>query len=325
MLSLALQSGVTFYTYVFQTGENVFGSLFGAAQSSQEARVGPSRGSGAAFVFEQGALRRGTGTIGTANLEAKYFVLLLPIALVAAVVARRTLVRAAAGGILVVGLAALYLTYSRGGLICALIALGLVPLLLARRGLWRPKAVVATAVTGLAALAVAAPVLVSFIGSRPGFTRTRFDQAIYGVQIWAANPVAGVGMNNFNTAVSPLAFDGTFSGSPIHNHYLRIGIETGVIGFVLYFGFFVWAVRLAWRLTAAADPFVAAVASGLCAALVGIGIYWVEDLFYDPIIRTQIWIAVALTAVLARMAAADPTAPRLRMLAAAGRRWGQDG
>jgi O-antigen ligase len=123
-------------------------------------------------------------------------------------------------------------------------------------------------------------------------------------------------MNNFNVEVSPLAFEGTFAGSPIHNHYLRLAIETGLVGFVLYFGFFAWAVRLAYRLTAARDRFVAAVASALCAALVATGIYWMTDLFYDPIVRTQIWITVGLTGALAQIAAGDAAAPRLAMLSA---------
>lgn len=324
LLSLALQSGVTVYTYFAQTGENVFGALFGVTASAQEARGGPARGSGAAFVFEQGALLRGTGTIGTANLQAKYFVLLLPLALGVVISARRTAARLGAGAVLVGGLAALYLTYSRGGLLCALIALALIPILLVRRGVLSRKAVVTALVGAVTAAALASPVLLSFLGSRPGFTRTRFDQALYGVQIWWRTPLAGVGMNNFNTAVSPIAFDGTFSGSPIHNHYLRIAIETGVIGFVLYFGFFAWALRLAYRLSASADRFVAAVAGALCAALVGIGVYWLEDLFYDPIIRTQIWITVALTAVLAQVASSDPAAPRLTMLSDRGARLGSE-
>ena len=317
LLSMSLQSMVVGYTYVRQTGENVFAGLFGVSQSAQESRVMPARGSGAAFVFEEGALRRGTGTIGTANLEAKYFVMLLPLAAVAIVVVRRSLARAAAAAIFLLGLGALYLTYSRGGFVCAVIALAMVPSLLARGGLLRRRSVVTVVWAGITAMAVAAPVLLSFINSRPGFGRTRLDHLVDGVQLWLQNPVAGVGLNNFNVAVPPMAFDGTFNGSPIHNHYLRIAVETGAIGFALYFGFFVWATRLAFRLTAVGDRFVAAAAAALCAAMVGMGIYWVEDLFYDPIVRTQTWVLVGLIVVLARMASSDPAAPRLRLLGGA--------
>ena len=314
LVALAVQSGITFYTYVTQSGEDVFGSLFGAARSAQEVRVGPSRGSGAAFVFEQGALLRGTGTIGTANLEAKYFVLLLPLALVAAVTAGSAAFRAAAAAIVTMGAAALYLTYSRGGLLCAALGLLLVPCFLTRAGWWDRRRLVATLAAGAALVAVASPFLLAYLSSRPGFSMTRITQAWYGIEIFLRHPVAGVGLNNFNLAVSPLAYDGTFAGSPIHNHYLRIAIETGLVGAVLYFGFFMWAVRLAYRLTRAADPFVAATASGLCAALIGIAVYWLEDLFYDPIIRMQTWILIGMIAALARIAGPDASRPLLPML-----------
>ena len=100
--------------------------------------------------------------------------------------------------------------------------------------------------------------------------------------------------------------------------YLRIAIETGLIGFVLYFAFFVWALRLAYRLTAAQDSFVAASAAGLCAALVGTAVYFTEDLFYDPIVRMQIWIVMALVAVVAQLAQDDPRMPRLAMWSRGG-------
>jgi O-antigen ligase len=156
------------------------------------------------------------------------------------------------------------------------------------------------------------------MNSRPGFTQSRFDQIRYGIAVWWENPLAGLGMNNFNLYVSRFAFDGTFGGAPIHNHYLRIAIETGLIGFVLYFGFFAWMVRLAYRLTAASDRFIAASASALCAALIGMAVYFTEDLFYDPIVRMQIWIVMALVAVLAQLAQDDPRMPRLAMWSRGG-------
>ncbi|HET7619589.1 MAG TPA: hypothetical protein VFK20_13865, partial [Vicinamibacterales bacterium] len=36
LLSLSVQSAVTFYTYTFQTGENIWGSLFGRVQTARE-------------------------------------------------------------------------------------------------------------------------------------------------------------------------------------------------------------------------------------------------------------------------------------------------
>ena len=302
LMSLCLQSAVTVATYAMQTGENIWGGMFGATATAEELREGPARGTGAAYVFEEGALRRGTGTIGTANLEAKYLVLLLPLALVAAMMAENRLTRAGATAVFAGGLGALYLTFSRGGMLSALIALGLVPLLLVRAGIWSHRKLVLTAVGALAVAAAAAPLLLMFFNSRPEYGFSRLDHLTAGVELFLRHPIAGVGINNFTLNVSPLEFNGTFAGTPVHNHYLRIANETGLVGFLLYFGFFGWAVRLAYRLSAHRDRFVAITASAMCAGLVGTAVYWLGDLFYDPIVRTQIWVSVALVAVLAQIA-----------------------
>lgn len=305
LLSLSVQSAVTFYTYTFQTGENIWGSLFGRVQTARESIEGPARGSGAAYVYERGALLRGTGTIGTANLEAKYFVLLLPLAFAGMLAGSRIRTRVACAAVFAAGLGALVLTFSRGGLIAGLLAVGVLPFILARRRLLRRGTLALLLVGGLTAAAFALPFLASYFGSRPGFAHTRLDHLRYGLQILAQHPFIGVGMNNFNAYVPAVAFDGTFAGSPIHIHYLRVAIETGLPGALLHFGFFFWIIALAYRTTAARDPFVATVAAALLAALVGIAVYWSDDLFYDPIVRTQTWVIAALVLVLRRLPA-DP-------------------
>ena len=298
LLSLLLQSGVTFYAYTFQTGEHIWGGLFGRTQTSRETIEGPARGSGAAYVYERGALLRGTGTIGTANLEAKYFVLLLPLAFAGAMGARRIIVRAACAVVCAAALAALVLTFSRGGLLAGLLALGVVPCVLAWRARLKTGSLAVLGVAVLTAAVLASPLLSRFFGSRPDFTHTRWDHLVDGVQILRDHLVVGVGMNNFNVVVTGAQFDGTFAGSPIHNHYLRIAIETGLPGAALQFGFFLWVLVQAYRATAARDPFVAVAATALFAGLAAIAVYWGDDLFYDPIVRTQTWVVASLVLVL---------------------------
>jgi hypothetical protein len=311
LLSLVAQSAVTFYTYTFQTGENVFGSLFGRTKSARETIEGPARGSGAAYVFERGDLLRGTGTIGTANLEAKYFVLLLPLALAGAMCGRRPLTRVACGAAFVMGMAALALTFSRGGVITGLAAVAVLPCVLARRGLLKGGTLALFAVAALTVAVLAAPMLLRFFGSRPQFTHTRLDHLTYGLEILRDHLVVGVGMNNFNVNVTGAQFDGTFAGSPIHNHYLRVAIETGLPGALLQFGFFVWVIVQAYRATAAGDPLVAAIGAAVFAGLVGIAMYWSDDIFYDPIVRTQTWVMAALALVLRRLQATPSTSSTL--------------
>ena len=64
---------------------------------------------------------------------------------------------------------------------------------------------------------------------------------------------------------------------------LHLLVMSACIGFALYFGFFLWALRLAYRLSATRDRFIAVLSTALFAGLAGTAIYWMDDLFYDPI------------------------------------------
>jgi O-antigen ligase len=93
-----------------------------------------------------------------------------------------------------------------------------------------------------------------------------------------------------------------FDTLPIHNHYVRLLCETGLPGLALYLAFFVWALAQGRRLPAETDPFLAAVSVALTAALVGIMVYWLDDIFYGVLIRSHTWLLVALLLVVRHIA-----------------------
>src|SRR5438105_4458300 len=123
------------------------------------------------------------------------------------------------------GFACLYFTFSRGGLLSAMVGLGLVPLLMAARGLISRKALVALVTAGLVMLAASVPVFYYYFTTRPGFYDLRLKHMRYGLQILAKNPIVGVGANNFNVSLSKYDYGGVFAAMTIHNHYLRLAIE----------------------------------------------------------------------------------------------------
>ena len=112
-----------------------------------------------------------------------------------------------------------------------------------------------------------------------------------------SRPLFGVGMNNFNVSISEDAYGGIFSRMPIHNHYLRLSLETGLVGLALYLAFYFWVARAAYRAVDIEDRFLSATSMALFASLIAIFVYWMDDLFYAVVIRAQLWIVVS-TAVL---------------------------
>ena len=91
------------------------------------------------------------------------------------------------------------------------------------------------------------------------------------VDMFAANPAVGVGVNNYFVHIEtylPPALKGTWRYT-VHNEYLLWLSETGVIGFVLYYGLFILAVKGLWGGTRFADPWVFIIAAGFFSALIG--------------------------------------------------------
>ncbi len=289
VLGLVIQAAMTGYSYAFQSGSRIFGDLFGAGYSEEEVHKGLARGFGHKTVYEEGSLLRGTGSVGSGNDQAKYFTIMLPLALISPLVARGALTRTIAIVAFTGGLAALYLTYSRGGLISSSCALIIAFFLMARRELLERRTVLALIALGLLAAIAAVPELYDFFTTRPGYFTKRFEQIYAGIEIASAHPITGVGINNFNVVIEPGSYGGVFDQMPIHNHYIRLICETGLVGGFLDLAFFAWLWLQAYRCTFLPDRFLSALSIALLAALTGTFVYWLDDIFYGVIIRAHIW------------------------------------
>jgi len=68
-------------------------------------------------------------------------------------------------------------------------------------------------------------------------TSSRDQLVLIGFQIFQENPVIGVGTGNYNTTILKQNLYGVESGA--HNEFVRAAAEHGIIGVVLYWGFFV--------------------------------------------------------------------------------------
>ncbi|PYR70446.1 MAG: hypothetical protein DMF88_02840 [Acidobacteria bacterium] len=307
LICLLAQGVLVITSYKFQLGSNFYGDLFGARETRQSKSF--ARHAGEGYVYETGSELRGSGTIGVGNETAKYLVPLIPLAMAGALLAPGMVYRALGLLAFGAGFAGLYFTFSRGGLLSAMVGLGLVPLLMAARGLISRKALVALVTAGLVMLAASVPVFYYYFTTRPGFYDLRLKHMRYGLQILAKNPIVGVGANNFNVSLSKYDYGGVFAAMPIHNHYLRLAIETGLVGLVLYLSFFAWIAVLAYRSMWSNDALLTAMAIGLCSGIVGSTVHWFDDLFYGPAVSTQWWTLCGLVLVIHQHATRSPASP----------------
>jgi putative inorganic carbon (HCO3(-)) transporter len=120
------------------------------------------------------------------------------------------------------------------------------------------------------------------------------------------NPVLGLGANNFAASMNQyLTID--FSQEwifTVHNKYLLVWAETGILGLVAFLWIMVAAIRRGWAAVRAHDRVLSPLALGLTTGIVANMIHMTVDIFHS---RTQIqmlWIVMALMLAIASMTTA---------------------
>lgn len=175
------------------------------------------------------------------NDVAFMLVLALPIAWYLAVRRGRGPLMWMNGLFVPVGMVGILLTASRGALIPAIFALGLIPLTMGKMRL-RTRALA----VGLACAAVPATIAVVPASSWARLATTKSDlesgtmthrRDIWraGLEVFNQHPILGVGPGNYEVAAAPYLD----RPRPAHNAFLAVLVELGTVGFLLFSALFV--------------------------------------------------------------------------------------
>jgi O-antigen ligase len=125
------------------------------------------------------------------------------------------------------------------------------------------------------------------------------------------SPVVGLGLNQFET-VQPRydEYGLLFAGNPVHNIYLLVAAETGIIGLAGFLAIYGTAIVMALRSARAKDPLFVGVGVGIIAALTFFGL---EELLSFALRQemplTLFWILTGLAVACARMVGEAGNAP----------------
>jgi len=203
------------------------------------------------FHAKGGALRRFVAGDFDPNDLAMTLALAVPMAWYLSSTFQRPLFRLLCRGYLPVGLLALGLTGSRGGMITAVVALMIVPLSMTKLTPGRLIAAIATlALTGALAVTYVPQKVVERLAKTQSEVEDvdfggRFKFWVAGLDVFRAKPLMGYGPGGFIRAIYPILGQ---SSLVAHNSYISVLVEEGLIGFLFYALMLLAAVRACLRL-----------------------------------------------------------------------------
>ncbi|MCC7427032.1 MAG: O-antigen ligase family protein [Alphaproteobacteria bacterium] len=271
---------------------------------------------------------RARGTLGHPNIFAPFFLQIVPPFVAMALMVRNRIAALAIGGIATAGLLALVASRSR--MPVAVIGLDIFLILIAgvaikRISIKRAAAMVVlgTTMISLAALPIADKIYERLTGDFKESVEFRQKYNVAAIEMWMTSPILGIGLNNFQEELGryePLMKQinqeiesnlrkraNLRTSAPVHNVYLLMLSETGLLGLFAYLVFLlgtiargIWAVRRT-------DGAVQAACLGLTTGLVGHLFQQMVDfsLWYDASMLAMI-IALAMFSTAPYVSARPP-------------------
>ncbi len=240
--------------------------------------------------------QRVLGTMRNPSAFASYFVAATPIALALYLSVRSRLARAVLFTTMVFFGLTLVLTFSRGGLVAGAAAMALVIVLggLQRRHRWRTGFLIGTVVL---ATVIFWPSEINYYVL--GFLQLSEDvsahERLAGIwpafQIFLDHPLFGAGFLE-STRLLPRYRDTLLEGMNIHNNFLAVAAELGLVGLIPFVAILAIVVHNALRtIRSEIDPALRSLVVGLLGAFIGLHVLGLSHMNY---INVQIWFLASL-------------------------------
>jgi hypothetical protein len=201
----------------------------------------------------------------------------------------------------ILGIIGLSLTYSRAAFLGLGSAVTAILWLTAKRQLVSQKILASVVYCLVVLILIAAPSLYAIYQARPGNVAVRFSLWDKGLQLISANPIFGVGVNNSTAVKQALGEDIESEAiNPIHNHYIVVAAETGIVGFVLYMTFFSACAGEAWSRSRSPNLDVACFSVAIFGSYIGLAAHLLTY-GLGPEMNTMLWFYAGLIMALKRM------------------------
>jgi putative inorganic carbon (HCO3(-)) transporter len=264
----------------------------------------------AEFVGRSGLMRVG-GTIGVPNIAGAYLSILLALAISLQFTNIGHTYKQLAAAVIGLGTVAIIFTFSRGGWIALVLAVIVICFTISRHRGFSLKAPIAIlAVLALLYVPFHSVISTRLFGNDNGSAEARVPLDRLAFRIIQANPVLGVGVDNFTVVMNRYVTSEFRNGwlFAVHNRYLLILAETGIGGLLAYLAFLLGTLRKAWLCWRKNDPLLSPIALGLAAGITGHMVHMTVDLFRGRPIQQLLWLVAGLITAMHRMCAPAPCA-----------------
>jgi putative inorganic carbon (HCO3(-)) transporter len=253
-----------------------------------------------------GLANRVQGTIGHPNSYAMYLVMVIPFTLASLFSRIKHSFKVLAGIMLCLSCVALIFTLARMAWINFLVIISIVLMLAVRRKRISSRAVIWIVGAGsliLLGLILFGPdiILSRLTSSDQGSAYSRFTLARTALAIIKDHPFVGVGLNNYSLVSTQ--YGATVIGPQfvVHNAYLLIAAETGLVGLAAFLSFLATLLIQAWRIIVQApNDIVWIVGVGIFSAFIAFATHGMVDyaMLSSPQVITQFWLLAGMSAAL---------------------------
>jgi O-antigen ligase len=198
----------------------------------------------------------------------------------------------------VLGGGALVLTLSRGGWLVCVISVALFSGLAWHRGwisLWR---LVMMGLAGALLLGVSyTKIMERLTADDQGAAESRIPLIENALRIIGDNPILGAGANNYALLYDQYPVEITEEDEwryTVHNKYLLVWAETGIVGLAAFLGFLFSALRQGWQCWRVGARWLSSVALALCCGLIAQMIHMMLELYNDRPQVQGMWLIAGL-------------------------------
>ena len=248
------------------------------------------------------------GTLGSPNIAASFFSLLLATALGLFLNKENPGLRWVALVGFVLGSAGLALTISRGGILAYLISIAILGGILWMKGKI-PGWVIATALIVGVAVAVlyGGQIINRVYGLREDAAIARVSLMEIAWRMILDHPWLGVGLNNYAIHIREYVYSeaGIQFLYVVHNKYLLIWAETGLFGLLAYIGFLITGIRRGWRTWKRDQGVISLLAIAFVAGMIGQMIHMTVEIFDSRSQVQALWLVAGLLTAMDRISRSE--------------------